>query len=67
MRECIIRVVPSKKGKLKLKEKITSIIVKNRKMEAIIQEINPVLRGWAEHKRVFPNIQADMMEIDNHV
>lgn len=66
-REYIIIVVPSKKGRAKIKAKIAEIIVKNRKLIDIIGLINPVLRGWAEHKRVFPNIQFAMKEIDNYV
>ena len=66
-REHIITVVPSKKGRAKIKAKIATIIVKNRKLINIISEVNPVLRGWAEHKRVFPNIQLALKEIDNYV
>ena len=44
-REYIITVVPSKKGKTKLKAKIAEIIVKNLKLIDIIGLLNPVLRG----------------------
>lgn len=44
-REYIITVVPSKKGRIKIKAKIAEIIIKNRKLIDIIGLINPVLRG----------------------
>lgn len=44
-REYIVIVVPSKKGRIKIKAKIAEIIIKNRKLIDIIGLINPILRG----------------------
>ena len=50
--DTILIIKPSEKGIKKLKDTIREIIKPNKPMTAIVREINPVLRGWAEHKRI---------------
>ena len=50
--EKIVIVRPSTKGVIKLRSKIREIIRKGEKIDQIASKLNPILRGWAEHKRI---------------
>lgn len=63
----VLIIKPTEKGLKTLKQKIKSIIKSNQKIEMIIREINPILRGWAEHKRITPHSRKAYFEIDNYV
>jgi len=65
--ETILIIKPSKKGIEKLNEKIKKIIDKGRPMEAIIRDLNPVLRGWANHKRISYHSQEVFISLDHLV
>ena len=52
----VLIVYPSKKGTNNLKTKIKSIIEENKTFDTILEKLNPVLRGWAEHKRITPTV-----------
>jgi RNA-directed DNA polymerase len=58
---------PSKKGIERLKAKITTAIDKKRPMESIITELNPILRGWGEHKRITHHAQEVFITLDHLV
>lgn len=47
--------------------KIRKIVVANKKMEMVVNQLNPVLRGWAEHKRISPHSRKAFFEIDHYV
>jgi len=65
--ETVLIIKPSKKGIKKLMESINKIIVMNKPMRKIISEINPVLRGWAEHKRISYHSQEVFITIDHWI
>lgn len=60
----VLIIKPSDKGVKKLKATVKGIIRPDMKIENIIREANPVLRGWAEHKRISYHSQAIFIKID---
>lgn len=65
--EKVLIIKPSEKGKKALKQKIRKIIKASKSMTMIVNELNPMLRGWAEHKRITPHSRRSFFEIDNYV
>jgi RNA-directed DNA polymerase len=65
--ETVLIIKPSKKSITKLKESIKKIIILNKPLIKIISEINPVLRGWGEHKRISYHTQEIFITIDNWI
>ena len=43
---------PSEKGIKKIKDKIKNTFEKAKDMTEIIKTLNPIIRGWTEHKRI---------------
>jgi len=65
--ETILIIKPSKKSITKLKDSIRKIININKPINKIISEINPVLRGWGEHKRISYHSQETFITIDHWI
>lgn len=65
--ETVLIIKPSKKGTKKLMDSIKKIITINKPIEKIISEINPVLRGWGEHKRISYHSQAVFINLDHWI
>lgn len=65
--ETVLVIKPSEKGKKKLKESVRKIITMNKPIKKIISELNPVLRGWGEHKRISYHSQETFITIDNWI
>lgn len=65
--ETVLIIKPSKKGIKKLMETIKNIIVMNKPIRKIISEMNPVLRGWGEHKRISYHTQETFITIDDWI
>lgn len=63
--ETVLIIKPSRKGIDKLVEKIKVIINPNKPMEKLITELNPVLRGWGEHKRISYHSQETFITLDH--
>lgn len=43
---------PDSKGIRKIISKVKEAFKKNNTLTEIITELNPILRGWTEHKRI---------------
>jgi RNA-directed DNA polymerase len=65
--DTILIIKPSKKGISKLKESISKIITMNKPLIKIITDLNPVLRGWGEHKRISYHSQETFISIDHWI
>lgn len=65
--ETVLVIKPSEKGVDRLKEKIRKIITIHKPLAKIIAEINPVLRGWGEHKRISYHSQREFIKIDHWI
>lgn len=52
LRTHILIIRPTSKGITKVIGKIRDAFKRNKKMTDIIIELNPILRGWCEHKRI---------------
>ena len=65
--ETVLIIKPSQKGITKLNSKITEIIDQGKPIEKIIKDLNPMLRGWGEHKRISYHSQATFIKIDNQI
>ena len=63
----VLIVYPSKKGTNNFKTKIKSIIEESKTFDTILEKLNPVLRGWAEHKRITPQSFKFFKYIDRYV
>ena len=63
--ETVLIIKPTEKGTKRIMEKIKKIIVKDNPMEMIVKGINPILRGWAEHKRISYHSQPIFIKLDN--
>jgi RNA-directed DNA polymerase len=62
--ETVLIIKPSKKGIKKLMDSVRKIITINKPIHRIISELNPVLRGWGEHKRISYHSQAEFIRLD---
>lgn len=65
--ETVLIIKPSIKGIKKLKGSINKIIVMNKPIRKIISELNPILRGWGEHKRISYHTQEAFISIDHWI
>lgn len=65
--DTVLIIRPSKKGIDKLKNSIREKISMNKPIEKIISEINPILRGWGEHKRISYHSQETFISIDHWI
>nr|UEX92728.1 hypothetical protein [Ophiocordyceps lanpingensis] len=65
--DTVLIIKPSKKGVKKLKDSIRKIITLNKPIRKIISEINPILRGWGEHKRISYHSQEVFITIDHWI
>lgn len=65
--ETVLIIKPSIKGIRKLKDTISKVIVMNKPIIKIISELNPVLRGWGEHKRISYHTQETFISIDHWI
>lgn len=64
----VLIIKPSKKGVKRLMEKIKKEVIDvNKPLEKIISELNPILRGWGEHKRISYHSQETFITIDNWI
>jgi RNA-directed DNA polymerase len=63
----VLVIKPSKKGIINLQRKISEIIKKFKNITDIANGLNPVLRGWAEHKRISPQARQSFFRIDNYI
>lgn len=65
--ETVLVIKPSEKGIKKLKWTISKVITMNKPLVKIISEINPILRGWGEHKRISYHSQEVFITIDHWI
>lgn len=65
--DTVLIIKPSSKGIKKLKESINKVIVMNKPIRKIISELNPILRGWGEHKRISYHTQEVFITIDHWI
>lgn len=65
--DTVLIIKPSKKGVKKLKDSIRKIIILNKPIRKIISEINPILRGWGEDKRISYHSQEVFITIDHWI
>lgn len=65
--ETVLIIKPSIKGIKKLKSSISKSIVMNKPIRKIISELNPILRGWGEHKRISYHTQEVFISIDHWI
>ena len=65
--ETVLIIKPSEKGISKLKDKIAQTIAKDSPLERIISDLNPILRGWGEHKRISYHSQETFISIDHYI
>jgi RNA-directed DNA polymerase len=65
--EDVLIIRPSKKGVQNIMEKIGSIITQGNSIKQIVIEVNPILRGWAEHKRIVPHAREEFYRMDNYI
>lgn len=63
----VLVIRPSDKGIQNLKKKIKEVIHYGADMISVITKLNPILRGWAEHKRISPQTRRYFFEIDHYV
>lgn len=61
----VLIIKPSKKSVRNLLSKVSKIIIKSNPLVYIIKHVNPILRGWAEHKRVSYHSQEVFITIDH--
>jgi len=65
--ETVLIIKPSKKGIEKFREKVKSKMDKNKPIKAIIRDVNPIIRGWAEHKRISYLSQETFIGLDHWI
>lgn len=65
--ETVLIIKPSKKGITKLVTKIQDKISISKPIEKIIADLNPILRGWAEHKRISYHSQPFFIKLDHWI
>ena len=65
--DTVLIIKPTVKGVKKLMTSINKIIVMNKPIRKIISELNPILRGWGEHKRISYHSQETFIMVDNWI
>lgn len=65
--ETVLIIKPSVKGIKKLKDSVRKITIIDKPIEKIIAELNPILRGWGEHKRISYHSQAIFIKLDHWI
>ena len=65
--ETVLVIKPSKKGINKLKDNIRNKMDKNKPIEGLIWDMNPILRGWGEHKRISYHTQPIFIKLDHWI
>lgn len=65
--ETVLVIVPSHKGITKIKDVISETIRKGSPIERIVSTLNPILRGWGEHKRISYHSQRIFIKIDHYI
>lgn len=65
--ETVLIIKPSIKGINKLMESVKKVITMNKPIIKIISELNPILRGWGEHKRISYHSQPTFIKMDNWI
>lgn len=65
--ETVMIIKPSRKGIDKLVNSIKQIVSKYKPIKKIIADLNPILRGWAEHKRISYHSQATFKRMDHFI
>jgi len=63
----VLIIKPSTKGIDKLKDSVRKIITRHKPFSNIIKEINPLIRGWVEHKRISYHSQAEFIKLDHWI
>jgi len=63
----VLIIKPSKKGIAKLVSNIKQNITKYRPIGKIVSDLNPILRGWAEHKRISYHSLATFIRLDHYI
>lgn len=63
----VLIIKPSEKGIVKLKQKLKNIFDRSKPMEGIVRELNPILRGWAEHKIISYHTQPEFIKLDHWI
>jgi RNA-directed DNA polymerase len=63
----VLIIKPSEKAIDSIKSKVKEIIRKNQEMAAIIRELNPVIRGWANYFRISYHSQSTYISIGHLV
>jgi len=65
--DSVLVVKPTKKGIQRVKDKIRAMIQYNKPIEAIIRDLNPILRGWAEYYRISYHSQEGFISLGHFV
>lgn len=65
--DTVLIIKPSKKGIKKLMDAVRKIIIMNKPIRKMISELNPILRGWGEHKRISYHSQDTFIRIDHWI
>lgn len=65
--DTVLIIKPSTKGIDKFKESVRRIITRHNPFIKIIKEINPIIRGWVEHKRISYHSQAEFIKLDHWI
>lgn len=65
--DTVLVIKPSKKGIERLKVKICGVLSKDKPIERIISDINPIMRGWGEHKRISYHSQETFITLDHYI
>lgn len=65
--DTVLIIKPSKKGINKLMDSIRKVVIMNKPIRKIISELNPILRGWGEHKRISYHSQDTFIKMDHWI
>jgi RNA-directed DNA polymerase len=65
--ETVMVIKPSEKGINKFKDSIRQIITRHKPFLSIIKKINPIIRGWVEHKRISYHSQVTYIKLDHWI